>query len=249
MSALSRCCRLVLVFLLIAAMPGRAAGIEPFQIVSGNLPPFSVEDSVGAPGALGLIAQELSARLGQPTQIRFYPWARAVAMVQRQPRTAILPLTRTPEREEQYRWLVKLYRQNFVFITRSKPDFDVNSLDVLRQKRIVLLRSSPNLRQLQQRHFSNVIEANSVADMARMLKRNMVDAIYGSEMINMRTLQSFGLPPDQLQVGMTLEAGDIWLAGSRDFTEADSAAWQEAMAGLVRDGTYRRILRQHQLPE
>lgn len=241
--------RYVLCCAMFAVPPCMAGNIAPFQVVSSNLSPFTVEDSTEAPGALGRITQELSVRLGHPAQIRFYPWARAVAMAQYQPRTAILPLTRTPERETQYRWLVKLYRQNFVFITRSNPDFDVNSLDVLRQKRIVLLRSSPNLRQLQLRNFRNVLEVNSVADMARMLRRNMVDAVYGGEMIGIRTLQANGFRPDELLVGMTLDAGDIWLAGSRDFTEADSAAWQEAMDGLVRDGTYRRILRQYRLPE
>ena len=206
--------RYVLCCAMFAVPPCMAGNIAPFQVVSSNLSPFTVEDSTEAPGALGRITQELSVRLGHPAQIRFYPWARAVAMAQYQPRTAILPLTRTPERETQYRWLVKLYRQNFVFITRSNPDFDVNSLDVLRRKRIVLLRSSPNLRQLQLRNFHNVVEVNSVADMARMLRRNMVDAVYGGEMIGIRTLQAHGLRPDELLVGMTLDAGDIWLAGS-----------------------------------
>jgi hypothetical protein len=28
----------------------------------------------------------------------------------------VLPLTRTPERENKYRWLLKLYRQTFIFV-------------------------------------------------------------------------------------------------------------------------------------
>lgn len=227
----------------------RAAEVAPFRLVAGDLPPFAVERGSASPGALGEMVQELALRLGKPTNIEFYPWARALLMAETQSRVAVLPLTRTPEREKKYRWLVKLYRQNFVFISRSGRSFDLQSLPAMRNKRIAVLRGSPSMVQLQQQKFGQLVVANSVDDMARMLKRDMVDALYGSETIALNKLLAAGLTRDQLAVGPVQASGDIWLGGSPDFTEADSAAWQEAMRMLVRDGTYSRILKRYELPE
>jgi len=227
----------------------RAGEVAPFRLAAGDLPPFAIERGSASPGALGEMVGELALRLGKPANIEFYPWARALSMAETQSRVAVLPLTRMPDREKKYRWLVKLYRQNFVFISRSNAGFDLQSLPVMRNKRVAVLRASPSMMQLQQQKFGQLVVANSVDDMARMLKRDMVDALYGSETIALHKLHTTGLPRDQLAVGPVQASGDIWLGGSLDFTEADVAAWQEAMRTLVRDGTYSRILKRYNLPE
>ena len=102
--------RFLFTVLLALALQARADTLAPYQIVSGNLPPFTTETGPGTPGALGTLVREMALRLGEAPAIQFYPWTRAQSMVNTQTRTLILPLTRTPEREDSYRWLVRLYR-------------------------------------------------------------------------------------------------------------------------------------------
>jgi polar amino acid transport system substrate-binding protein len=240
---------LFLLMLLVFALQARADTLAPYQIVSGDLPPFTTEAGPNAPGALGVLVQEMAKHLGEAPPIQFYPWTRALSMVGAQPRTLILPLTRTPEREANYRWLVKLYRQQFVFIALRSATVNIDSMDTLRELRIAVLRGSPNEGQLANRNFKQVVPANSVLDMARMLERGMADAIYGGDAINLAVLAEYGIPRAQLQLSKPLDYGEIWLGGSLDIPESEALLWQNAMKQLVRDGVVRRTLARYGLPQ
>lgn len=52
------------------------------------------------------------AELGRP-EFKVYPWKRALYLANKQPRTLIMPLSRTPEREEDYFWLRVLRETRF----------------------------------------------------------------------------------------------------------------------------------------
>jgi polar amino acid transport system substrate-binding protein len=133
-----------------------AANLAPYRIAAGELPPFTVEKGERAPGALGELAEAMSQRIGAHVAVEFFPWQRAITMSLKQSRVAVLPLTRTSDREAQYRWLVKLYRQDFVFIRRHQTgSFD---LDGMKRKRIVVLRGSPHVAVLRGEHFDHVSE-------------------------------------------------------------------------------------------
>lgn len=242
--------RFLLTLMLVAlALQARADTLAPYQIVSGNLPPFTAEAGPSSPGALGALVRDMAKRLGNPSPIQFYPWSRALSMVGTQPRTLILPLTRTAEREANYRWLVKLYRQQFVFIALRGTPVKLDSLDALREMRVAVLRGSPNEGQLSSRNFTHIVPANSVQDMARMLERDMADAIYGGDAINLAVLAESGLRRSQLKVSKPLDYGEIWLGGSLDIPESEALLWQNTMKQLVREGVVRRTLARYGLPQ
>jgi polar amino acid transport system substrate-binding protein len=221
----------------------------PINIVTGDLPPFAIEGQPARPGLLVAVVAQVMRRAGTPAKVTFYPWARAIALTQHQPRTAILPLTRTPEREDQYAWLMKLDTQHFVFINR-KRDTPVTSIEQARKLRIALLRGSPNLAQLQRRGFAdaNIVQATRVEDMLRLLERGIVDAIYGGDVINMEKVRTSGRDPTGFQVGMLVESADIWLAGGKDFDEREQAAWRQAYEAMIKDGTVARLYREYKVP-
>ena len=235
--------------LLVLALQARSDTLAPYQIVSGDLPPFAIESGPDHPGALASLVHDMALRLGTGPTIQFYPWTRALSMVGTQPRTLILPLTRTPERENNYRWIVKLYRQQFVFIALRGASVNLNTMHTLRELRIAVLRGSPNESQLLNRNFQNVLPANSVLDMARMLERGMADAIYGGDAINLAVLADYGIARAQLQVSKPLDYGDIWLGGSLDIPESEALLWHNAMKQLVREGVVRRTMARYGLPQ
>jgi len=229
---------------LAASGPALAQALEPLRVVTGDLPPFAAEGQAERPGVLVELVEQLLKRCGQPLQVEFFPWARALATASSRPRVAILPLTRTPEREPQFQWLLKLYVQHFVFINRSgRPA--VASLEQARQLRLAVLRGSPNLAQLQRNGFNAglVTQASSVEDMLRLLERDVVDAIYGGDVINMDKVRGSGRDPAAFQVGMTLESGEVWLAASGGFSEADRQLLKDAHQALLREGVVEKLFR------
>jgi len=219
-------------------------------LVTSDLRPLSIEKHAEAPGAMIELVQAMLRKTGQPNTVEFYPWARAIALAEKQPRVAIVPFARAPEREHNYQWLVKLYKQDFRFITLSdKPP--LTSLESARKLKVIVLRASPNMAELLKQGFnrSNIIEESTVESMLKALDRGVVDAVYGIEAVFAAAIRTNGRHPADYNVGMALGSREVWLAGGSGFTDADQAALQNAFNALVSDGSYRRILKRYQLSE
>jgi polar amino acid transport system substrate-binding protein len=232
--------------LLLMSIACAAAPMAPYRIVAGELPPFSTQNGANGPGALVEITQELARRLGSPPPVEIYPWQRALMMARNLHRVAIVPLTRTPEREPQYRWLAHLYAQRFVFVARHGT-VNVNDLDELRKRRIAVLRGSPHLALLMAEKFSHVIECASASECTRMIMTGVADASYGSEAVRRSSATLGGSKEADFDYSAPYRSGEIWLAGSLDFTDAEVARWRAAMAAMHADGSAARILRKYGL--
>lgn len=225
-----------------------AQALPPLHVVTGELPPMSMPGQPGQRGVLLDLVEALLKRSELPAQVEFFPWARAMLLASEKPRTLILPLNRTPEREAKFQWLVKLYAQRFVFLTLAgRPRVD--TLEQAREARVGGLRGSSNLAELQQQGLppDRIYQATSIADMHRALERGLVDALYGSELIHTDAWRRSGRDPARLQTGLTLESADIWLAAQSGVTEAEQARLREAHEAMLADGSVERLFKRYGL--
>jgi polar amino acid transport system substrate-binding protein len=230
------------------SQPAQAQAPAPLQLVTSDLPPMTMQ---GEPGQRGVLLDLVEAMLGQAdmaAQPEFFPWARAMLLATEKPRTLIVPLNRTADREGRFQWLVKLYAQRFTFITLAgKPR--VQTLDQVRHVRIAGLRGSSNLDRLQSLgvKLSRVYQSASVSDMHRALEQGLVDALYGSELIHIDAWRRSGRNPALLQTGLTLESADVWLAAQGGITEAEQARLQRAHEAMLADGSVERLFKRYGL--
>ncbi len=243
--------RLTLAALPALSLPGAtlsAPSPAPLALVSSDLPPMSTP---GAPGQRGVLMDLVEAMLKLaelPAQPEFFPWARAMLLAAERPRTLIVPLNRTPDRETKFQWLVKLYAQRFAFITLAGQP-RVQTLAQARRLRITGLRGSSNLDTLLQQGVpsGSIYPSASVSDMQRALERGLVDAMYGSELIHTDTWRRHGRDPAQLQTGLALESAGIWLAAQGGITEAEQARLKQAHDTLLANGSVERIFKHYGL--
>lgn len=220
----------------------------PLQLVSGHLPPFAIENQAERRGALVEVVEAIMARAGWSQRVVFYPWARAMLMASKTPRTLILPLTRTLEREPHYQWLLRLYVQHFAFQT-LQGQTPILQLEQAKGRRHVVLRGSPNKAQLLRHGFveAEIREAATVDDMHRMLEMGMVDSLFGGTVINASQALESGRPKGWLRPGLVLESGDMWLAASSGVTPAEQQRLLEAQTALQADGSTARLLKTYEL--
>ncbi|MQA22848.1 substrate-binding periplasmic protein [Rugamonas rivuli] len=233
-------------WLLPAAPPSAAAPVDALRVVAADLPPYAVAQGGASPGLLVELVQDLARRLGTPVTVEFYPWQRALTMATVLPRIAVMPVTRTPERETLFRWLVKLHQQNFVFVALH-GGVDVRDLTLLRRQRLVVLRGSPHKRVLQELDFIDVAECSTVRECMRMVKKGIADATYGGEDVHRNAAGADGNREAEFDFSPVFRSGDIWLAGSLDFSEDDGRKWRAALESARADGTLARILRKYGL--
>lgn len=227
-----------------ATLPAQTAA--PLTLVTSDLPPMTIPGGPGQRGVLMDLVEAMLRLADLQAQPEFVPWARAMLRATEKPRTLIVPLNRTPDRDGRFQWLVKLYAQRFAFITLAdKPRVD--SIAQVRRMRVACLRGSSNLETLRQQgvQMNRVYQSTSVGDMQRALQRGLVDAMYGSELIHTDTWRRNGHDPARLQTGLVLESADIWLAAHSGITDAEKARLQHAHDVLLSDGSAERIFKRY----
>ena len=231
--------------------PGLSLPATPqasITLVTSDLPPMTIPGEPGQRGVLLDLVEAMLKLADLPVQPEFFPWARAMLLAAERPRTLIVPLNRTADREARFQWLVKLYAQRFAFITLAdKPRVD--TLEQARRLRIAGLRGSSNLDTLHQQgvHLGRVYQSTSVSDMQRALERGLVDALYGSELIHNDVWRRSGRNPALLQTGLTLESAEVWLAAQGGVTEAERVRLQQAHDTLLADGSAERLFKRYGL--
>ncbi|MBV8114490.1 MAG: hypothetical protein JO300_07085, partial [Silvibacterium sp.] len=79
------------------------------------------------------IARELMNRLGYRQPIELVPFARAVNETQRSDNIVMIPLARTPRRENKYQWLNLLWEDDCVLVRAAdKGNTDISKIGVVR---------------------------------------------------------------------------------------------------------------------
>jgi len=107
--------RLVFVIrmLLCAGIAATSASAAELRLITAELPPYTFQmppatvAEFPGPGQ-GLVQEvvvEMARRVGHSGSIEYMPWARAQQIAMTEPNIGILSLTRSPEREDEYRWL------------------------------------------------------------------------------------------------------------------------------------------------
>jgi polar amino acid transport system substrate-binding protein len=229
---------------MIAASPGLAlAGVaRKMRLVSSHLP--SLVHETGRPGGLQELVAELCRRAGVKPVTQYVPWRRAQFLATTMPATAIYPLTRLPEREQHYRWLVPLYEEHYVLLAlRGK----LQPVAQMKDKRIALLRGAAQAAILKELGFSRFVEASSIDEVHRFLLGGMADAAFGERRIISASLKGHAAREGDFETSPPIRTSTAWLAGSLDFDEEDIALFQQALAAMQADGTQRRILARHKL--
>lgn len=213
---------------------------ETVTVLAGPIAPYAIERG-DKPGAAVEIVNEMAKRAGIAAVVKFEPWARAQADAQSGHDVAILPLTRTPERESKYTWIVPLLSDQ-LYLQTIRTDLDIPSLAKAGTLSIATLRNTPQEDLLRQAGLSKLELVNDEDAGAKMLKAGHVDAWFTRGMVASFTYAQNGGDPKQLVRSAETETPPMYLGGSPDFPKATAEKLSQALASMKADGSYDRIL-------
>ncbi|HEX8957732.1 MAG TPA: transporter substrate-binding domain-containing protein [Burkholderiaceae bacterium] len=101
-------------------LPCLATAAEHLTLLTEEYPPFNMSDGNG--GATG-VSSEIVKVLMKDAQIEYsiavVPWQRAVLRAHTVPGTCVFSMSRTPEREENYRWIGPLVANDWALFAKS----------------------------------------------------------------------------------------------------------------------------------
>jgi len=96
----------------------------------------------GYRGAFPDILNEAAQRLGRPLKLDALPWPRSQRNGRHMKGGGVAPLTRVPEREQDYVWVEKIWPLNLTFIVMADKKASYQNLTDLTGGRIGVLRGS-----------------------------------------------------------------------------------------------------------
>lgn len=220
------------------------ASTDRITLLAAEIPGgFLKIEGVRGVGVYPDLIYEAADAAGVEILFRFVPWGRAFREVERSNHYLTFPLTRLPEREARYSWLVSLEQDDIVFVTLDEP---VNTLEEARKLgRILVWKESSMESFLLSQGFTNIISAGKTNALIRMLAHRRGDAWFT---VRPDESDSFEVDGESFKVtqGDVIHTESVWLAGGKGFVSTEgSDRFMDELQSLVESGRLQELKQRH----
>lgn len=224
---------------------GAAEASEITVLANESMPQSGTVD--GKPAGMAVeILNAVTAEGGPSFKFDFsQPWARALVAVHETPGVVIIPLTRTAEREANFKWIANLFDNpgRLFSVGRAAP---IKSLDEAKGLTVGIMRGSSFEASLKQLGFTHIEVVQNDELIAKMLSVGHLDAWAGAEYVQRYLFTKVGGDASKLQQGPLLgEPPQIFIAGDVKFPEADAKAIADGIAKLRANGKLDAIIKKY----
>jgi polar amino acid transport system substrate-binding protein len=220
------------------AAPGARAASLPLYLM--DVPPMAIANSENQ-GIVGDITREALKRAGYQAQIKNVPSPRAMTEVHVEKNTLIIPLARNRERERSYTWIAPIVRVERAFFTIGKR---VNSFAdaKARLKSVAVSRGTVGVDILRDQGFTpeQIQEVNQGDTAPKMLLAGHADAWFNLISESASILKNVENSTGVVH-GAPVDHTFNYLACTKECDPSLVKKLRQALKGMVKDGTYRRL--------
>ncbi|QND84027.1 Uncharacterized protein ChrSV_1800 [Chromobacterium vaccinii] len=223
---------------------GSLCRAEPaINLYTVDYPPFVIREGADHTPhgiAVELLAQGL-ARSGMRAQYVDLPWKRAQMQVQAEGNGCLLPLTRSPKREDTYRWVGLIDESSQSLFVAAGSKLQLRGVADLKGLRVVTLLGSSMADWLRQ-HQVAFSELPTTEDAYRELSSGVAEvwAVHSPVARYMVKKQGSGGVP--IREALKLQSTGIYLACSRNMPEDVAQKLGAALKQLRDEGASARIV-------
>ncbi len=250
------CCLLMAAGLMAGALPralaSQAPAEAPQELVgfTENLPPLNYADGGVPRGFSTELLKAMTADAGLRLRIEVLPWQRSVQEASRHPDSVLFSLTRTPERETQFRWVGPISpRRILVYRLSHRTDVRPASLKQLNGWRLGVTRDSAAARTLLAEGLRPEVELELGLDDATNLRKLLAGRMELIALLDWAAawhLRELKLPYTTLTPVLPLDVDkSYWYGLPVDSDPAIARRLQTALDRIRRDGRYERLRQQY----
>lgn len=220
-----------------------AAQAGPAIWVSGEVPPYLWRGAKGPEGYAYELFLRVTRQAEQGAELQFYPWARALLMLQNGQAQAALVITRTPERENQFRWLFPVGNFRFAIATRAADGPVSGDIAALQQKRVGSMRASVSRTMLAGAGVAHVVEGKDYAELLALLQRGLVDAVVARESVVRSVDARVGGEP--VRSTLLNQSHELFAAAGSTMSDDAVQRLRQAYQRLVDSGFVAQLKKRH----
>ena len=196
-----------------------------------------------AKGIFGEIVTEIEKRLGSEHRPEQLPWTRAQVMTKSSDNVLIYPVTRTPQRENQFTWMIPVMRSEMVFVTYDRDPIDETKARDL--KTIFAHHNAPPYSILEGKGFTNLYQMYyGVGSVLRMLETGRGDAWFTAKDLALFTIKD-SEDKNKFSFGPPVVEGVLYIAASKKINPTLVKKYQYFFAELKADGSYDKICKKY----
>jgi polar amino acid transport system substrate-binding protein len=231
--------------LLSAAMSLACASEPPrLQLLTESSPPTSMREGAEVIGSGTEKIREIMARTGTAYTLQLLPWRRAFTLVQQQADTCLFSTSRTPEREELFKWVGPTDEADWVLLGRADRNFHLRTLDDARNLRIGTYHGDARDDYLRARGF--LVDPAPVDMMnPRKLMLDRID-LWAASLRRGTTLARNNSWGDDIVPVLTFNRIGVYLACNPAVPDELIDRMNAALTAMGRDGTMQRIDRKYE---
>lgn len=233
--------RLILLPLICLALAHPVSAATLF-LTTEIYPPYNVRSADG--GVEGVFIDQLKILLDETDtdyQVSVMPWARAIALARTQSMHCAFAAARTPERENQFKWVSPILTDKNILIAKSTTPIDSTSLDKMRKYRVGTQRGDYTEKLLQSLGFANIDLGADFSITLNKLKAGRIDLMPMSEF----TLGS--LPAGEFKEVMTFSKQQFGLACHKSVPDTLIKKLQARLNALIADGRQQKLFDRYKL--
>lgn len=226
-----------------------AQAAPPLRIYSIDSKPISYMERGRAAGFTVELAQQIQQRIGRGDAVQMIPWARANTIAMAEPNVLLLSVVRTPERERRLVFVGPVFLAHASIFARKGRGAELRALgDAIYRLRGGARRGSIFVQRARAFGYNVTDEPVGSDVAARMLMSKRFDLWFDGEELVGPALEKAGYTLDDVDLVRQLSVDDVYFGFSKDTAPATIRAWDEALRGMKRDGSFQK-LHQRWLPQ
>ena len=218
-----------------------AGASEPLRLhlLTETSPPISMRSGDEVTGSGTEKVREIMARTGTGFTLELLPWRRAYTMALERADTCLFSTTRTPEREDLFKWVGPTDEAEWVLLGRADRNFQLRTLDDARNLRIGTYHGDARDEYLRARGFQ--VDPAPVDMMnPRKLMLDRID-LWAASLKRGTTLLKNNSWGANIVPVLTFNRIGVYLACNPAIPDELIERMNGALAAMGRDGTMQRI--------
>lgn len=216
------------------------------NVYTGELPPYSYTENNQLTGVAIDIVKELQKRVGFTHKIIKKPWGRVISE-SKNSNQMIFPLARRPYRENSYKWIGPILKDETIFIIKKSNYKKILHINELKDLNVGVSLGAPSTKRLQQLNFKNLRIISTETQLSKMFIRDRFDTWYASKLMIYNFLEKLNYDISDLAILYSDLKLDFYIATSLDVDNQVVQTWQKELNIMKEDGTYKRILSKYNL--
>ena len=220
-----------------------SAGTDTLTFLTIDLPPFGALKDGKPVGFAVEILHEIMQRLGRTDTIEFGKWNVVYERGLTEPNTVLFPPSRTPDREELFKWVGPLIPEKVVLFARNDSGLVISSFqDAKKVGGIATVTGYASEKLLRQKGFTNLVSQRSPIQGPDALKFGRVDLWISSNITMRQTALAANVDPDLFEPLFVVKEIPSYLAFSKSVPDEMVNQWQASLDDMKRDGSWKKII-------